>query len=424
MARTPSALPDSVRRGCVRQWPTGDVRDPDGGRSRGCGCRRVVHLVAGAPEGWADYERLYLDGTRHVAEACLAHGVEQLQFASSIAALYLGEPGAIVTNDTPPDDQLDERCDYAKAKILCERLLLDLHATRGLPVVIVRPGIVVGAGGPPEHLGVGHWASPTRCISWGTADHPLPFVLASDVAAAMVSALRSRRDLEGRAFNLAGDVTMRASEYVAALAALSRRDVRLHRRTWRRGGRSSTSAGPSRPWVARPTTPRSAGASSSTAPAPAGSIAVRPRGPAWSSEADRDRFIERGSARRSDHAREHPRLVHVFPAFSTGGPEVRTAVLINAMTEFAHTIVSLNGDVSGRSRLDAPRSVDFAPAAGSEASAGCARSAGHFARSGPTCSSPTAGAAPTRFSARDSRDFRHPCTSRTAFSPTRRAGRS
>lgn len=56
----------------------------------------------------------------------------------------------------------------------------------------------------------------------------------------------------------------------------------------------------------------------------------------------------------------HPRLVHVFPAFSTGGPEVRTAVLINAMTEFAHTIVSLNGDISGRTRLDTSDSVVFA----------------------------------------------------------------
>jgi nucleoside-diphosphate-sugar epimerase len=97
-------------------------------------------------------------------------------------------------------------------------------------VVIVRPAIVVGAGGPPEHLGVGHWASPTRCISWGSADHPLPFVLASDVAAAMVRALK-RSDLAGRAFNLAGDVPLRASEYVAALAAISGRDVQLVPRT-------------------------------------------------------------------------------------------------------------------------------------------------------------------------------------------------
>lgn len=57
-----------------------------------------------------------------------------------------------------------------------------------------------------------------------------------------------------------------------------------------------------------------------------------------------------------------PRLVHVFPAFATGGPEVRTALLINALTEFAHTIVSLNGDTSGKCRLDPSASVMFAPA--------------------------------------------------------------
>ena len=102
------------------------------------GCRRVIHLVASAPEGWADYERLYIDGTRLVAEACLNSDVEQLQFASSIAALYLGQRGVTVSNDTPPDDQPEARCDYAKAKILCERLLLDLPphtrvACRDLP---------------------------------------------------------------------------------------------------------------------------------------------------------------------------------------------------------------------------------------------------------------------------------------------------
>jgi glycosyltransferase involved in cell wall biosynthesis len=52
-----------------------------------------------------------------------------------------------------------------------------------------------------------------------------------------------------------------------------------------------------------------------------------------------------------------PRLVHVFPAFSTGGPEVRTAGLINALPEFSHAVVTLSGDDSGRSRLEAPAAV-------------------------------------------------------------------
>ena len=86
MARTPSALPEAVRK-AASGVAAGDVRDAAAVAAAVAGCRRVVHLVASAPEGWADYERLYLDGTRHVAEACLSSGVEQLQFASSIAAL-------------------------------------------------------------------------------------------------------------------------------------------------------------------------------------------------------------------------------------------------------------------------------------------------------------------------------------------------
>lgn len=50
-----------------------------------------------------------------------------------------------------------------------------------------------------------------------------------------------------------------------------------------------------------------------------------------------------------------PHVVHVFPAFSTGGPEVRTCTLMNALgDEFRHTVVALNGDTTGVSRLAHP----------------------------------------------------------------------
>jgi len=229
MARTPESLLPAVREAVI-SVAEGDVRDAAAVRAAVRGCRNVIHLVASAPEGWAEYQRLYLDGTRNVAEACLEAGVEQLQFASSIAALYLGDPKAVVTNATPPEPRPDDRVDYAKAKVLCERLLLDLHRTRNLPVVIFRPGIVVGAGGPPEHLGVGYWPAPTRCISWGRHPYALPFVLVDDVASAMVAAI-GRRDLVGRAFNLVGDVTPSAAEYVAAVREATGRDVQLVRRS-------------------------------------------------------------------------------------------------------------------------------------------------------------------------------------------------
>jgi glycosyltransferase involved in cell wall biosynthesis len=52
-------------------------------------------------------------------------------------------------------------------------------------------------------------------------------------------------------------------------------------------------------------------------------------------------------------------LCHIFPGFGTGGAQVRTAVVINGLDgAFRHTVVALNGDLSGRDRLRDPGAVD------------------------------------------------------------------
>jgi len=51
-------------------------------------------------------------------------------------------------------------------------------------------------------------------------------------------------------------------------------------------------------------------------------------------------------------------LCHIFPAFGTGGPQVRTTTVINGLNgEFRHTVVALNGDLSCRGRLRDPEAV-------------------------------------------------------------------
>ena len=118
---------------------------------------------------------------------------------------------------------------------MCEQLLMEMHARQGLPVTIFRPGVVVGTGGIIEHLGVGFWPGRTHCVSWGrSVGHPLPFVLAQDVADALVCAL-GKKDLAGKAFNLVGDVRLTAEEYLQSLRQESGRRIVLHRQaiaTW------------------------------------------------------------------------------------------------------------------------------------------------------------------------------------------------
>jgi nucleoside-diphosphate-sugar epimerase len=108
-------------------------------------------------------------------------------------------------------------------------LLLELHRTRGLPVIILRPGVVLGEGGPLQHSGVGLWAKDTRCIGWGLGRVALPWVLAGDVAEALVRAL-AVAGIEGRTYNLVAGVPLSAREYLSELRRRCRRDFSFHPR--------------------------------------------------------------------------------------------------------------------------------------------------------------------------------------------------
>lgn len=58
-----------------------------------------------------------------------------------------------------------------------------------------------------------------------------------------------------------------------------------------------------------------------------------------------------------------PHLCHVFPAFATGGPEIRTSSLIDSSADtYRHTVVSLNGDITGRGRVRRAEDVTFVDA--------------------------------------------------------------
>jgi nucleoside-diphosphate-sugar epimerase len=166
-------------------------------------------------------------GAEQVARACLAHRTRRLVHVGSIASLYLGpQPGA-VTGATPPDPQAEKRGDYARAKAECDTMLLDLHRRESLPVCVLRPGLVVGAGSSPFHSGLGFFNNEQHCIGWNAGRNPLPFILVEDVAEAIFLALDARA-IEGRCYNLVGDVRLTARQYISALGEALGRPLRFH----------------------------------------------------------------------------------------------------------------------------------------------------------------------------------------------------
>jgi predicted dehydrogenase/nucleoside-diphosphate-sugar epimerase len=227
MARSVQGLPAVFADARVRVL-RGDIRDPDAIARAIDGAPMVVNLAhGGGGKSFDAIRAAMVGGAETVARAVQVAGVGRLVHVGSIAALYLGPQAAPVTGATPPDPHADQRADYARAKALCDAALLALHRDAGLKLVIIRPGIVVGTGSLPFHSGLGMFNNEQHCIGWNAGRNPLPFVLVEDVADATLRACRSQ-GIDGRCYNLVGDVRWCAREYIATLAAALERPLRFH----------------------------------------------------------------------------------------------------------------------------------------------------------------------------------------------------
>lgn len=197
---------------------------------RGIGAAHyVINLAHGGASGSRQHIVDVMTGSaRHMAETCLAHGVKRLVHVSTIAALYLGDAQAVITPATPPDPRGAERGDYSFAKAEAERLLLDLHRQKGLPVTIQRPGVVVGEGASPFHSGLGLFNNDQHCMGWNAGRNPLPFVLVEDVASAIIASLKVGDQVHGRSDNIVGLVPMSAIDYLEELRQIIGRPLHFH----------------------------------------------------------------------------------------------------------------------------------------------------------------------------------------------------
>ena len=244
----------------------GNATDPADLEAAMTGVKAVVNLAhAGGAQSWPDVERSIVGGARAVAETCLRLGVERLIHVSTIAALYLGDKDSVVTGATPPDPNAERRPHYSRAKAYAEHEMMRLHRERGLPVTILRPGVVIGEGSAPFHSGIGFYNREQHCLGWNKGDNPLPLVLAEDTASAIIRCL-DQPESAGRTYNVVGDVRLTAREYTAELAGSLGRRLVYHRQglvkqqlveilKWlvkRATGRRDVAAELRRPEVARP----------------------------------------------------------------------------------------------------------------------------------------------------------------------------
>jgi predicted dehydrogenase/nucleoside-diphosphate-sugar epimerase len=215
LTRNPSKLPLDLCTSLVERVDGDLERDADLERAfQGIDC--VYHLARANVRTWADYRRFEIEATARVAEHALAARVKRFIYTGTIDSYYAGAAAGTITEETPLDPAIDRRNLYARAKAVSEGLLQRLQLERGLPLVILRPGIVIGRGGSPLHWGVGMWWHGSVCQLWGDGRNALPLVLVEDVAKALVAA-QERPGLEGASFNLVGGPLLSGQDYLDEL---------------------------------------------------------------------------------------------------------------------------------------------------------------------------------------------------------------
>ncbi len=194
----------------------GDLMNAEDVRKSMLGIDHVIHLARSNVRTWAEYQEFEIGATRQVAECALEAGVKRLIYTGTIASYYQGPEAGTITENTPLDARIARGNLYARAKTTSEELLLRMRTAQGLPVVVLRPGVVIGRGGSPFHWGVAMWWHDALCQTWGTGNNKLPLVLVEDVASGIIAALDTP-NIEGHSFNLVGDPCLSAQEYLDEL---------------------------------------------------------------------------------------------------------------------------------------------------------------------------------------------------------------
>lgn len=177
----------------------------------------VVYNLARSLEGtWDDALKHDVGVALRIAEACQEAGVKRLVYTGTIASYDMSSPLQKITEDVAFPDDMSDRNMYARSKAECEKRLMEMHRRDGLPLVIARPGIVVGHGGPLQHWGIGRWHGAGAVRIWGNGLNILPFVLIDDVADGLIL-MGEHPDAVGQSYNLIGEPMLSGKGYFDAI---------------------------------------------------------------------------------------------------------------------------------------------------------------------------------------------------------------
>ncbi|MCP4582555.1 MAG: NAD-dependent epimerase/dehydratase family protein [candidate division Zixibacteria bacterium] len=93
---------------------------------------------------WEDFQAINIGGVVHFMEACKVHKCPKAVYISSVAVYGNGRNHLGTDEDAPYESIIIDN--YTRSKIIAERKVFDYHQSHKIPVTIIRPGYIWGAG--------------------------------------------------------------------------------------------------------------------------------------------------------------------------------------------------------------------------------------------------------------------------------------
>jgi 2-alkyl-3-oxoalkanoate reductase len=193
---------------------TGDLKDKESLRRAICGIEVVFHAGAAVSGPREELETSTIRGTRYMLELAQAEGVKRFVHISSLSVyqVYQLQRNAIVDETCPVESMAERIGPYAHAKVEAEKLAM-AYADQGLPVVVVRPGLIYGPRGTVlfPHLG---YAIKNRLFAVvGSGTNLLPLTYVDNAVEGIVLAANSETAV-GRAYTIVDGDEITQKEYL------------------------------------------------------------------------------------------------------------------------------------------------------------------------------------------------------------------
>jgi nucleoside-diphosphate-sugar epimerase len=167
------------------------------------GCDTVVHCA----HDFANPEANLL-AANLIANHCLQHGIKKLIYISSFA-VHRSDTGVTIDEQST----LNEDWDYAINKSAIERTLIACYHQFGLPVIILRPTIVYGPFSAAWTTNTVTQMLGGRVVIPFNGERICNAVYIDDVVNAIIKALQSSSDCNGKSFIVSGPDAVTWKEY-------------------------------------------------------------------------------------------------------------------------------------------------------------------------------------------------------------------